>query len=114
MQSSLGDGSLIATALNYSASGTERADQPIGTNQWLVITMSQQGGTLRCRVNGGAWASVPSAATSTLANNVRLPDGSTLDADIAHIAVVKTAQTDAAISAVEHWIANDLGITPWW
>ena len=39
--------------------------------------------------------------------------GTTLDADIAHIAVVKTAQTDAAISAVEHWIANDLGITPW-
>lgn len=114
MQSSLGDGSLIATAYNYSASGTERADQPIGTNQWLVITMSQQGGTLRCRVNGGAWASVASAATSTLANNVRIMDGPTLDADIAHIAVVNTAQTDAAISAVEHWIANDLGITPWW
>lgn len=112
MQSSLGDGSLIATAYNYS-SGTERADQPIGTNQWLVITMSQQGGTLRCRVNGGAWASVSSAATSTLANNLRITDGSTLDADIAHIAVVNTAQTDAAISAVEHWIANDLGITPW-
>lgn len=113
MQSSLGDGSLIATAYNYSL-GTERADQPIGTNQWLVITMSQQGGTLRCRVNGGAWASVTSAATATLANNVRIMDGPTLDADIAHIAVVNTAQTDAAISAVEHWIASDLGITPWW
>jgi len=23
-------------------------------------------------------------------------------------------QTDAAISAVERWIANDLGIAPWW
>lgn len=113
MQSSLGDGSLIATAYNYS-SGTERADQPIGTNQWLVITMSQQSGALRCRVNGGAWASVSSASTATLANNVCVIDGSTLDADIAHIAVVNTAQTDAAISAVEHWIANDLGITPWW
>ena len=118
MQSSFGDGSLIATAYNYSASGTERANQPIGTNQWLVITMSQQGGTLRCRVNGGAWASVSSAATSTspssLAGKLRITDGSTLDADIAHIAVANTAQTDAAISAVEHWIANDLGITPWW
>lgn len=113
MQSSLGDGSLIATAYNYS-SGTERADQPIGTNQWLVITMSQQGGALRCRVNGGAWASVSSATTAVLENNVRIMDGATLDADIAHIAVVNTAQTDAAISAVEHWIANDLGITPWW
>ena len=20
----------------------------------------------------------------------------------------------AAISAVEHWVANDVGITPWW
>lgn len=113
MQSSLGDGSLIATAHNYS-SGAERADQPIGTNQWAVVTMSQQSGALRCRVNGGAWASVLSAATSTLTSNVLLPNGAALDADIAHIAVVKTAQTDAAISAVEHWIANDLGITPWW
>ena len=114
MQSSAGDGSLIATAYNYSFPNTERADQPIGTNQWLVITMSQQSGTLRCRVNGGAWASVSSGATSTLANNVRLPDGAALDADIAHIAVFNTPQTDAVISAVEHWIANDVGITPWW
>ena len=29
-------------------------------------------------------------------------------------AAYSTAQTDAAISAVEHWIANDLGITRWW
>lgn len=114
MQSNVGDGSLIATAYNYSASGTERADQLIGTNQWSVITMSQQSGTLRCRVNGGAWASTSSAATAVLTGNVRLPFGSALDADIAHIATFNTAQTDAAISAVEHWIANDLGITPWW
>ena len=114
MQSNVGDGSLIATAYNYSASGTERADQLIGTNQWSVITMSQQSGTLRCRVNGGAWASTSSAATAVLTGNVRLPDGSALDADIAHIAVINTPQTDAAISAVERWIANDLGIAPWW
>ena len=113
MQSGAGDGSLIATAFNYS-SGTERADRPIATNQWQVITLSQQAGSLRCRVNGGTWASVSSAATSTLANNVRILDGTTLDADIAHIATFNTAQTDPAISAVEHWIANDLGITPWW
>ena len=113
MQSDVGDGSLIATAFNYS-SGTERADRPIATNQWQVITLSQQAGSLRCRVNGGAWASVSSAATSTLANNVRILDGTTLDADIAHIATFNTPQTDAAISAVERWIANDVGITPWW
>ena len=113
MQSSVGDGSLIATAFNHS-SGTERADRPIATNQWQVVTLSQQAGSLRCRVNGGAWASVSSAATSTLANNVRILDGTTLDADIAHIATFNTAQTDAAINAVEHWIANDVGITPWW
>lgn len=113
MQSDVGDGSLIATAYNYS-SGTERADRPIATNQWQVITLSQQAGSLRCRVNGGTWASVSSAATAVLTGNVRLPDGVTLDADIAHIATFNTAQTDAAISAVEHWIANDLGITRWW
>lgn len=113
MQSDVGDGSLIATAYNYS-SGTERADRPIATNQWQVITLSQQAGSLRCRVNGGAWAATPSTATGTLANNARLLDGATLDADIAHIATVNTAQTDAAISAVEHWMALDVGITPWW
>lgn len=114
MQSGLGDGSIIATAYNYSASGVERADCPIAANEWQVITMSQQSGALRCRVNGGAWASVSSSATSTLASNVRILDGSTLDADIAHLATVNTAQSDAAISAVEHWIANDVGIAPWW
>ena len=114
MQSSIGDGGLIATAFNYSASGTERADQPIGANQWLVITMSQQGGTLRCRVNGGAWVSVPSAATTTLANNARILDSSWLDADVAHLVAGNTSQSDSAISVVERWIANDLGITPWW
>lgn len=113
MQSDAGDGSLIATAYNYS-SGVERADRPIATNQWQVITMSQQSGSLRCRVNGGAWATVSSAATTALNNNVRILDGTTFDADIAHITTFNTAQTDAAISAVEHWIANDLGITPWW
>ena len=29
-------------------------------------------------------------------------------------AAYSTAQTDAAINAVERWIANDVGITPWW
>ena len=114
MQSGRGDGSLIATAYNYAASGAERADRPIETNQWLVVTMSQQSGALRCRVNGGAWASVSSAATSVFTGNVKVVGATTLDADIAHLVTVNTAQTDAAISAVEHWIADDLGITPWW
>lgn len=113
MQSDVGDGSLIATAYNFS-SGTERADRPIATNQWQVITLSQQAGSLRCRVNGGAWATTPSAATGTLDGSVMLLNGTTLDADIAHIVTVNTAQTDAAISAVEHWMALDVGITPWW
>lgn len=29
-------------------------------------------------------------------------------------AAYSTAQTDAAISAVEHWMALDVGITPRW
>ena len=49
-----------------------------------------------------------------MTNNLRILDGPALDADIAHIFAANTAQTDAAISAVEHWIANDVGITPWW
>ena len=29
-------------------------------------------------------------------------------------AAYSTAQTDAAINAVERWMALDVGITPWW
>ena len=113
MQSGVGDGSLIATAFNYS-SGTERADRPIATNQWQVITLSHQAGSLRCRVNGGAWATTPSAATVTLNGSVRILAGTTLDADIAHIVTATTTQPHAAISAIERWMALDVGITPWW
>ena len=38
----------------------------------------------------------------------------TLGMELAHLMTVNAAQTDAAISAVERWIANDLGIAPWW
>lgn len=106
------------SALAYNWDGAEKvASHPITPNEWNVLTMSHQGGQLRLRVNGGGWESVSSGDTTTLAPYSyigRVPFAVGRAFELAHLAVVKTPQTDAAISAVEHWIANDLGITPWW
>lgn len=104
-----------ARAYNYVSSSYE-AVQTFDADTWVVITMSHQSGQLRCRVNGGTWASTASGATgdvtgsATIANTAAM----TLGMELAHLMTVNTDQTDAAISAVERWIANDLGITPWW
>lgn len=104
-----------ARAYNYAGAPYEVV-RTFDADTWVVITMSHQSGQLRCRVNGGTWASTASGTTGFLddaATIASTPD-MTLGMELAHLATVNTAQTDAAISAVEHWIANDLGITPWW
>jgi hypothetical protein len=109
-------GQLYARAFNYS-SGIEEVAQPFARNTFVVLTMSQQSGQLRVRVNGGSWASVASAATGSMTAAALVAyaaAGTSHGIELAHLAAVNTAQTDAAISAVERWIANDLGITPWW
>lgn len=109
-------GSVIsARAYNYSADAQE-AVQTFAADTWVVITMSHAGGQLRCRVNGGAWASTASGTTDAMSGIVQIANQSTpkLQMELAHLFCANTAQTDAAISAVEHWLANDLGITPWW
>lgn len=104
-----------ARAYNYADASYE-AVRTFDADTWVVITMSHQSGQLRCRVNGGTWASTASGTTSDIAGIATIASTSnmTLGMELAHLAIVNTAQTDAAISAVEHWIANDLGITPWW
>lgn len=104
-----------ARAYNY-AGATQEAVRTFDADTWAVITMSHQSGQLRCRVNGGTWASTASGTTSDVGGiaAIATSPSTTLGMELAHIATFNTAQTDAAISAVEHWIANDLGITPWW
>jgi hypothetical protein len=110
------DGSVVtAHAYNWSGSST-LASMAIPRSQYVVLCLSHQSGQLRLRVNGGAWATVTSGTTDNLDGTAacRITSSGAGRIELAHIAVVNTAQTDAAISAVEHWIANDLGITPWW
>jgi hypothetical protein len=108
-------GKLTARAFNYvSASNTVSALFP--RNAWVVLTMSHQSGQLRLRVNGGAWVTTTSGNTTSMGGQGLVghtPTSSARNFDLAHLATFNTAQTDAAISAVERWIANDLGITPW-
>lgn len=109
-------GKLTANAYNYvSASNEVSALFP--RNEWVVLTMSHQSGQLRLRVNGGAWVTTTSGNTTSMDGQGLVghtPTSSARNFDLAHLATVNTSQTDAAISAVEHWIANDVGITPWW
>ena len=111
-------GVISARASNQVTFPDQCVGQAIGRNTWVILTASHQGGSLRIRVNGGAWTTVSSGATDNLTLNpqVMVPRsaGTRSEITLAHIATINTAQTDAAISAVEHWIANDVGITPWW
>ena len=110
-------GSVVtAYAYNYSGAAPQLATRTFGENSWVVLTMSHQSSQLRLRVNGGAWATTLSGATDSLAAPAWLSvsNSSMFGFELAHLVTANTAQTDAAISAVEHWIADDLGITPWW
>ena len=111
-------GVISARASNQVTFPDQCVGQAIGRNTWVILTASHQGGSLRIRVNGGAWTTVSSGATGNLTQNLQslVGHGSSTPSEItlAHIATINTAQTDAAISAVEHWIANDVGISPWW
>jgi hypothetical protein len=112
-------GVISARASNYVAFPDNSVEQAISRDTWVVLTVSHQSGSLRLRANGGTWVTASSGTTNfggdlppQILNNPNSGAGSEIA--IAHIATFKTAQTDAAISAVEHWMALDVGITPWW
>lgn len=109
-------GTVVSARAHNFAGASQEAVRTFDADTWVVITMSHQSGQLRCRVNGGTWASTASGTTSDIAGVATIASTSSvaLGMELANLATVNTAQTDAAISAVEHWIANDLGITPWW
>ncbi len=102
---------------NLNASFIEAiVTQPVTRSQFFVVTLSHQSNQLRLRVNGGAWATQASSTTNVTFSSSPpqsvLATGSAVE--LAHLATFNTAQTDAVISAVEHWLALDVGITPWW
>lgn len=111
-------GVISARASNQVAFSDNCIDLPISRDTWVVLTASHQSGSLRIRVNGGTWATVSSGSTGNLTQPPQILNNPNADAGseitIAHLFSANTAQTDAAISAVEHWVANDVGITPWW
>lgn len=113
-----GSGNARVQAYNYASSvATAEASTPFG--QWVVLTMSHQSSQLRLRIDGGAWISVASGATSDVSSIAGVGSsayhaGVSREFDLAHLVTFNTAQTDAAISAVEHWLATDCAITPWW
>lgn len=104
-----------ARAYNY-ADAAQEVVRTFDADTWAVVTMSHQSGQLRCRVNGGTWASTASGATSEVTGTATIANtpNAALGMELAHLVTANTSQTDAEISVVEHWIANDLGITPWW
>lgn len=111
-----GPGLFTARAFNYVA-GAQEVTRTFAAGEWAVFTFSHQSGQLRLRVNGGAWATVSSGATATMGGTGLVGysrAGTGRVVEIAHIVTVNTAQNDAGISAVEHWMALDVGITPWW
>lgn len=114
------DGVLKVLAYNFSFSNPSgwyaTVEREIPRGGWFVATMQHQSGQLKLRVNGGAWTSIAVAATDNMGfglTTMTYPGSDDVTTEIAHIAAVNTAQTDTAISAVERWIANDVGITPW-
>jgi len=111
-------GVIYARASNRVSFPNNSIEQAIGRNTWVVLTASHQSGSLRIRVNGGEWVTVASGTTETLSRSGQIlsnPGGEAgSEIAIAHIFTANTDQTDSAISAVEHWIASDIGITPWW
>lgn len=110
------DGSVVtAHAYNWSGSST-LASVAIPRGQYVVLCLSHQSGQLRLRMNGGTWATVTSGTTGGLGGiaSCVLASSGAGRIECAHIATFNTAQTDAAISAIEHWMALDVGITPWW
>lgn len=106
---------ISARAHNYTSTSQE-AVRTFDADTWAVITMSHQSGQLRCRVNGGTWASTASDTTGVIDGTAVIANTSstTLGMELAHLVTANTSQTDASIGTIERWIANDLGITPWW
>lgn len=106
--------SLVLRGYNYS-SGEQTVDQPISKNAWFIFAFKHDGTNIKLRVNGGAWASTASGATTdgfgggpTFCSNGS--GASSANIDVAHIAFFNTAVSDANIRLVEQYFSDDLAI----
>ncbi len=106
--------SLVLRGYNYS-SGEQKVDQPIAKNAWFIFAFKHDGTNIKLRVNGGAWASTASGATTdgfgggpTFCHNGS--NGTSGDIDVAHIAFFNTAVSDGNIRLVEQYFSDSLAI----
>lgn len=114
-----GGGNVTAQAYNYGASVVASAERNFPFGEYVILSMSHQSSQLRLRVNGGAWGTVSSGTTDLMTSIAAIGTGAYhtgtgREFEFAHLATFNTAQTDAGISAIEHWLATDCAITPWW
>lgn len=113
-----GGGNARIQAYNYTTSeAVIEANAPL--NEFVVLTMSHQSSQLRLRVNGGAWGTISTGATGVMTGAASLGSnvyhaGIDREFDLAHLVAANATQSDASIAAIERWIANDIGLSPWW
>lgn len=112
-----GGANLTARAFNYSGGAQQEATATFAKSTWVILTYSHQASAVRVRVNGGAWASTASGATDAIAQPMTVGSSgynAISDLEMVHMMVMNTTQTDASLGFCEQWIANELGLTPWW
>lgn len=113
-----GGGLLTARAIHADSGTFDEVSRNFTSGAFHVFTYSHQSNQLRLRIDGGAWAAVSSGSTPDMTsglNALACPFGGTpASVELAHLYTANTAQNDGAISAVERWLANDVGVTPWW
>lgn len=107
---------LKAHAFNYSG-GIQEATLTFPKSTWVVLTFSHQAGNVRVRLNGGTWATIASGTTDSLAQPLQIGANgfvTLVDMEIVQMMVMNTTQTDTTLAYCEQWIANEMGLTPWW
>ncbi|GDY37210.1 hypothetical protein [Acidovorax sp. NB1] len=106
-------GQVTLRGYNYGGD-SHQITQSIAKNQWVIVTLSHQSSQLRMRVNRVAWTTLASGATFAMTALLRIASTGTpanRTMEIAHVAGFNQTQADAAISAIEGWMAGQLGIS---
>lgn len=106
-------GQVTLRGYNYGGD-SHQITQSIAKDQWVIATLSHQSSQLRLRVNRGAWATLASGATFSMTALLRIASTGTpanRTMEIAHVVGFNQAQADAAISAIEQWMAGQLGVS---
>ena len=106
-------GQVTLRGYNYGGD-SHQITQSVAKDQWVIATLSHQSSQLRLRVNRGAWTTLASGATFAMTALLRIASTGTpanRSIEIAHVVGFNQTQADAAISAVEGWMAGQLGVS---